>query len=260
VKSEFTEKRINLSQSHLFYLEGGKKSNSDPILFIHGWSVSTLAYQSIFNALAKNHYIIAPDLPNFGKSTSTKSLATYKDYVDCLIEFAHLLNLKKVHLVGHSLGGAISIILATIMPSLVSSVVVLDSTGIPLGYLAEVMLRRSFEIVAQMPMTKPEPLSNIVQAFLYNSLFQTGNVIQAAQISLDEDIRPFLPHVESPCLVLWGENDLFTPLNMGQEIAQGIKGSQLRVIEGVYHEWSLFRAEELAALIFDFLEQVELNS
>jgi pimeloyl-ACP methyl ester carboxylesterase len=167
------------------------------------------------------------------------------------------LNIKKVHLVGHSIGGAIAITLAASMPSLVSSLSLVDSTGIPLGSLPEVMLRRSIEMPAQLGSIKLQSVSKMLQSSLYNNFFNTRNVIQTAWISLEKDLKPLLPKIKSPSLVLWGERDLFTPLKLGQELAQGIKGSRLIVVEGEYHEWSMFRPEKFAPIIFDFIDEIE---
>jgi pimeloyl-ACP methyl ester carboxylesterase len=95
------------------------------------------------------------------------------------------------------------------------------------------------------------------QSSTYNWFFRPQNVFQTALISLNEDLRPQLSKIESPCLVVWGENDCFIPLKLGQELAQGIKGSRLVVVEGEYHELSMFRPETFAAIISDFIDQVE---
>jgi hypothetical protein len=71
-------------------------------------------------------------------------------------------------------------------------------------------------------------------------------------------LKPLLPQIKSPSLVLWGENDLFTPLKLGQELAQGIKGSRLIVVEGEYHEWSMFRPEKFAPISLILLMKTTL--
>jgi pimeloyl-ACP methyl ester carboxylesterase len=126
-----------------------------------------------------------------------------------------------------------------------------------MGSLPEVLLRRSIELPAQLGSIKIDALSTMFQSSLYNNLFNTRNVIQTAKISLEEDLRPLLSQIESPSLVLWAENDRFTPLKLGQELARGIKGSRLVVVEGEYHELSMFRPEKLAPIICDFIDEVE---
>jgi pimeloyl-ACP methyl ester carboxylesterase len=257
VVNQLTEKLVELKEFRISYLEGGLASNSAPIIFLPGWPVSVETYRESLKALSNRYQVIAPDLPGFCKSTSPTFLQNYQDYANCIIAFVNTLNLKKVHLIGHSIGGAIAIAIAASLPSIVSSLVVVDSTGVPMGSLPEVLLRRSIELPAQLGSIKIDALSKMFQSSLYNSLFNTQNVIQTAKISLEEDVRPLLSQIVSPSLVLWAENDRFTPLKLGQEIARGIKGSRLVVVEGEYHELSMFRPEKLAPIIFDFLDEVE---
>ncbi len=255
MENQLLEKQFDLEECSISYWEGGLLSNTAPILFLPGWAVSVKTYLESLNDLSQRNHLIAPDLPGFCKSTSRKFLQDYEDYGNCIIYFLERLKIKKVHLIGHSIGGAIAITIAASRPSLVSSLILVDSTGIPLGHLPEVLLRRSIELPAQMGSIKFNPLSQMLQSSLYNNFFNTRNVIQTAWLSLEKDLRPLLPQIESPSLVLWGENDLFTPLKLGQELAQGIKGSRLIVVEGEYHEWSMFRPEKFAPIIFDFIDE-----
>lgn len=257
MENQLTEKQVDIKEGKISFWEGGQASSSTPIVFLPGWSVSVAPYQESLKALSERYHVLAPDLPGFGKSSNFNLLQNYQDYADCIIDFLESLTIKKIHIIGHSMGGAIAITIATSMPSLVRSLVVVDSTGIPLGSLPEVMLRRSIELPAQLGSMKFVPLSNMVQSFFYNCLFRTKNVIGAAGISLVGDVRPMLSHIECPTLVLWGENDRFTPMNLAQELAQGIKGSQLILLKGEYHEWSMFRPEKFSLIICDFIDEVE---
>jgi hypothetical protein len=76
-------------------------------------------------------------------------------------------------------------------------------------------------------------------------------------LSLTEDLKSLLPQIKSPCLLVWGANDLTTPLIAGQEFSRLIKGSKLVVVEEGYHEWSIFFVEKIADIIFNFIDEVE---
>jgi len=162
-----------------------------------------------------------------------------------------------VHVIGHSGGGAVAIALAATMPSLVSSLVISDSTGIPLGALPRVALRRLIEMVMETPKVKPVPMLRFSQALLYNGVFRTQNVIQSARLGLKKDLRPLLRQIQSPTLVLWGGNDRFIPVQLGYEFAQYIPDARMIVAEGEYHEWAMFRPEKFVPMIVDFLDEVE---
>lgn len=251
------EKQVDLERCRISYWEGGLASTSNPIVFLPGWSISVETYLESLNALSRRYLVIAPDLPGFCKSTSPEPLQDYDDYATYIIAFLEKLKIKKIHLIGHSIGGAIAATIAASKPSMVSSLILVDSTGIPLGFLPEVLLRRLPELPAQIGSIKLKAISKMWQSSFYNNLFNTRNVIQTARLSLAEDIRPILPKIESHALILWGENDLFIPLKLGQELARGIKNSRLIVVEGEYHEWSMFCPEKFAPIISNFIDEVE---
>lgn len=257
MKSKFIEKQVNFDNCCISYYEGGIASNLDPILFIHGWGVLVEPYQESLDILSERYQVIAPVLPGLGNSTAPEKIQNSNDYAKIIGNFVKKLNLKKVHVVGHSLGGAIAIALAALMPSIVRSLIVVDSTGIPLGSIPEVVLKRAIEMPAQSWQMKLQPVSAIFKNLFYNSLFNLENTIKMGFIALQEDIRPILPNVESPCLILWGENDVLTPVKFAQELSQGIKGSKLKVVAEGYHEWNLFFPDKFTTITFEFLAEIE---
>lgn len=66
-----------------------------------------------------------------------------------------------------------------------------------------------------------------------------------------------MPKIESHCLLVWGENDLTTPLSAAQDFLQLIKNAKLVVVEGVYHEWSIFFVDKFTSIVFNFIDEVE---
>ncbi|MBE9223945.1 alpha/beta hydrolase [Phormidium sp. LEGE 05292] len=260
MESLFIEKQIHLADSNIFYQEAGTATNSVSILFIHGWSVSIEPYQENLNMLSQRYHVVAPYLPGFGKSTAPHFVKDYSDYAAVLIDFLKALNLQSVHIVGHSLGGAIAMALAALKPDFTRSLIVVDSTGIPMNSLPEVVVRRAIEMSAQMWQAKPEPALAILARVLYNSLFNTKKVLETAKLVLDRDIRSMLPRIHTPCLIIWGADDLLTPMTMAKEFARNIKGSKLVIIDGVYHEWNFFFTETFTKTVSNFIDEIELGT
>lgn len=191
------EKQVDLETCRISYWEGGLASTSNPILFLPVWAVSVEAYLESLKALSQRYLVIAPYLPGFCKSTSAETLQDYDDYANRIIAFLKEVKLKKVHVIGHCIGGAIAATIAVSKPSMVSSLILVDSTGIPLGSLPEVLLRRLPELPAQMGSIKFKPISKMLLSYLYKNLFKTRNVIRTAWISLVKGIRYLLPKIES---------------------------------------------------------------
>ncbi len=258
MKSQLVDCRVDLKDCSIFYQQGGLKSSSTPILFLHGWGISAKPYQEVLELLAQQHPVIAPDLPSFARSSYRNLIPDYDSYAKFMLSFLETLNLEQVHLVGHSIGGGIAITLSTMIPDKVSSLVLVDSTGIPSVSIPQIVPRRAIEMTAQISIPKLKlQLVDIPQVFSYNLLFNTGNVIQALLLSLYKDLRHLLPKIKAPCLLLWSKKDLTTPLTVAQEMAAMIPDSRLVTVSEGYHEWGLWHPEKFASLVLDFIHQIE---
>ncbi len=266
---QWTQKQIDFNGFSLSYLEGGKKSDSfEPVLFIHGWSISTEPYQDSLNALAQKYWVIVPDSPGSGRSHCDRSLLSYQTYANCIVQLIERLNLDRFKLIGHSFGGGVALAyakryplgLAAAIPEQVSSLIVINSTGMPLISIPDLIQRRFAELPQQIAQLRWTIVLKIIQAFGYNSIFHGQHLIEGAQIALYEDIRPWLKNIKSPCLVLWGEQDYFTPIEIGYGLVEAIPNSKLQIVPGGYHEWCMMQPETFAAIASKFFNQVELET
>lgn len=257
-QSQLSNHQVELEGCSIFYTQGGLRSDSTPILFLHGWGISSEPYYEVLELLAQQHALLAPDLPSFARSSCPKLIPDYDTYAKFLLSLLDRLNLQQVHLVGHSLGGGIAITLSTLAPERVKSLVLVDSTGNPSVFIPEIVPRRAVEMTAQffLPGLKLK-LVDIPQVFSHNLLFNTGNVIQALLLSLLVDLKHLLPRIQAPCLLLWSEKDLTTPLTAAQEMAAKIPNSKLTTVEEGWHEWGLWYPKKFTSIVLDFIHQVE---
>lgn len=250
--------QVDLKDCSIFYTQGGSKSDSTPILFLHGWGISAEPYHEVLQLLAQQHSVLAPDLPSFARSSYPKLIPDYESYAKFLLSFLDALNLQQVHLVGHSLGGGIAITLSALVPNRVKSLILVDSTGVPCVSIPEVLPRRAIEMTAQFVLPRLKlKLVDIPQVFSHNLLFNTGNVLQALLLSLHADLKHLLPKVQAPCLLLWSEKDLTTPLTAAQEMVAQIPDCRLTTVEEGFHEWGLWYPEKFTSIMLDFIHQVE---
>lgn len=254
---QFIEKQVYVNELKISYLEGGIATTSEPILFLHGWGVGIEPYQEVINSLCGSYQVIAPYLPGFGKSSGSDLNWNYDNYANFIISFLNKLNIKKVHLIGHSLGGGIGVTLAASMPNIIKSLILVDSTGIPVEHLPFILVPRAIEMIGQAPQIKFPQIIQVFQGFFYNFLFRTQHTIQMLVLSVEKDLKTLLPKIESPCLLIWGKNDLTTPLTAGEQFCQSIKDSQMIVVDGVYHEWSIFFVDKFTNIVFDFINKIE---
>ena len=258
VQIQWTRKAIKFNGFRISYLEGGE-TEKYPILFFPGWSVSTEPYREYLDILAQKHWVIALDLPGFGRSPCSRCLTSYQTYANCILQLIERLNLDRFRLIGHSFGGGVALALAAAIPQDIDSLIVIDSTGVPMN-LSDAIEGRFAELPQQIAQLAWTPLLEFVKDFGYNLIFRTQHLITGAQIALDEDLRPWLSEIKAPCLVLWGERDCFTPIEIGYSLTETISHARLQIVPSGYHEGCIMQPKTIAAITLNFLSSIELTT
>ncbi len=107
------------------------ESSAPKFFLLHGWMDVAASFQFLVDALAREWYVIAPDLRGYGKSAWQPQGYWYADYIadlEALLQaFAPG---ETVALAGHSLGGNVVLHYAGIRPARVRKVISLDGFGI----------------------------------------------------------------------------------------------------------------------------------
>jgi len=104
-----------------------------PLVLLHGWMDVAASYQFMVDALTTEHFIIAPDWRGFGLTASggTDSF-WHPDYLadlDALLD--HYAGDTAVNLVGHSMGGNVGMLYASVRPERIRRLVNLEGFGLP---------------------------------------------------------------------------------------------------------------------------------
>ncbi|WP_331280338.1 alpha/beta fold hydrolase [Bacillus sp. UNC438CL73TsuS30] len=102
-------KSIQLKNGTMDYIDEGKGM---PIILLHGFCGSSRYWEKVIPSLAEKYRVIAPDLPGHGDSTIFKENDTIEVTADVIKEFLAELNVDKVTMFGHSLGGYITLAFA----------------------------------------------------------------------------------------------------------------------------------------------------
>lgn len=103
---------IQLSSGKLAYVEKGR---GQTILFIHGLGGNLSHWLKSVNELSSSYKCVGIDLPGYGwsdKQVDTKGKDRLQFYADAISEFLKKKKIKRVVLVGHSMGGQIAVITA----------------------------------------------------------------------------------------------------------------------------------------------------
>ena len=266
-----TKKLTVLDDIEIAYIEQGKGNQT--ILFVHGLGSYLPAWKKNIDVLSSSYKCIAIDLPGYGKSSKGKYAYDMKFFADVLGAFIREMELRDVTLVGHSMGGQISITTALYYEDLVDRLILVAPAGFETFHEGQKEWFRGILTSRDVMLT---PAENIQANIAYNfydfkkdAEFMISDriamrsaidfewycyaVVQSVKGMVDQPVFDFLKEVEQPTLVLFGENDNLIPnryLNPGKTSKVAEKGvaqmpnASLRMIPNTGH-FAMFESAEL---------------
>jgi pimeloyl-ACP methyl ester carboxylesterase len=256
--------------ARLSYLKVGDRDTA--VVLLHGWGAFKELWWSTLLALAPHARAFAPDLPGHGSSPLLGS--SRMDLIARRItDFCAAHGLKRIALVGHSMGGNVALELALAHPSLVRRLVLVDPAAqtkdMPLfarSYLDETLgwaaLRTSMALARQLAVVGQRVPHAHNGGFLLPTLRRVtymgrhdADALRALLASLFANpIGPRLSAVRIPTLVISGEFDPIVPPALSRRVAEAIPGARYTVIRGAAHNPMDERPRDFARVLLDFLE------
>ena len=224
------------------------------IIFLHGWANSSEVFMPLSYYLKNDFFIYAPDLPGFGKCPIEKPM-TLKDYADFVYKFIKDNQLEKPIIIGHSFGGAIAAKLAILHPEIISKLILVGASVIREFIFKIKFTEKSAKIIKKIIPKKFHPfilkflgLDNSDYARIENPYLK-----ETFKIVIKENLAPELPLIKTPTLIVWGKNDIETPLKEGEKIAKLIPNAKLEIIEDAGHHVFLDKPLEFINEIKKFI-------
>jgi pimeloyl-ACP methyl ester carboxylesterase len=231
---------------------------AEPLLFVHGWGVSSEAFGEFFDQLAERYRVIAPDLPGFGRSRSAGPAISYESYAEVLASVLADLGIERSHVVGLSMGGGIALTLAAHHPERVRALVLMAPTGCPEASLPRLACDRVLEFAEQV--LGPAPAhgkARVAGSFAANLLRHPASLWATVRMVASRHIVEEARQVSAPTLLLWGERDRTIPPRLAAEFNERLPRSTLHMVPDAFHEMATARPDETAAIIHDFISRAQ---
>jgi pimeloyl-ACP methyl ester carboxylesterase len=240
--------------------------NSDrPIVMLHGWGQNLQSLQPMGELLAYKDKVHIIDLPGFGKSAPPPEDWDTTQYADRICQYLDDNGIAQADMVGHSFGGRVSIRLAHKYPNRVRSITLINSGGLQRRRTFKQSLRsqwvrnmrNSFKI---SPLYRNELLTWHTQKYGSRDYLNAGALQGTLVKTVSEDVTEIVKQISVPVLLLWGEADTETPVEMGHRYHSLFPNSQLITIPNRDH--FMFQAEgaHLCAYYVDkFLSQLAVK-
>lgn len=232
----------------------GEAGEGIPLVFVHGWGLGQHAYKRALKRLVHlGCHVYAPALPGFGGSADLgaagSDLAAYSGWLDGFLSAVGVT--EPVFLVGHSLGGAVSIQFAHDHFDRVRTLVLVNSVGgsawSTSGGVVKSMAQRPLwdwgihfpsDILPVPHLTRVLPV--ILEDAVPNLLRNPRAMWRGAQLARKADLTEELEELrrrDLPVVVLWGEQDKIIPRASFDALCTAI-GSKGEVVSG-NHSWLL---------------------
>ncbi len=126
-QDEHASRYIKVNGLQLHYLDYGR-ADKTTMLCVHGGAAHAHWFDSVAPLLNDGYHVMALDLRGHGDSDwASVEHYTHQDYVDDIAQVIETLNLRDVVLVGHSMGGIMSLLYAATHPGHISNLIIVDS-------------------------------------------------------------------------------------------------------------------------------------
>ena len=241
------------------------------ILALHGIGGGSASWAGQFAGLAGRFRFIAWDAPGYGGSDPLPGEApTAAAYAGAAAALLDALEIPRVHLLGHSLGGLIAAAFARNHPGRVLSLVLADPAA---GYAKareevrremlegrlEAMAAHGPEGVAErrsrevLSAAAPEWAVRRVRGVF--AQVRPDGYAQAARMLHGADIHADAAEVAAPALVMCGSEDTVTPEKICRRVAESLPGAGYRTLEGLGHAGYVEGAEAFNAALAAFVDR-----
>jgi pimeloyl-ACP methyl ester carboxylesterase/CheY-like chemotaxis protein len=275
-----SSKRVELGEGKAVYTVNGQRihvheegpPHRKVALLIHGWSSSWYALSPLLPSLRERYRCIAVDLPGYGESPPPAGRASIRGYADLLAGLLQQVTDQPAVLIGHSMGGMISLTMALHEPRLIERMVLVCPTisghlSMFINmFISPVTVLERFSIANTVVSALESHMLSLTDRLMRPASFAERTGISEEQyhrIRADVrrpgqgrvraecfwamrrgDLRGKLRKIAIPSLVLWGMEDNTVPLRDASVVADEWPDAELRVIPKAGH-WPQFETPDV---------------
>lgn len=252
--------QILINGVSIHFTKGKKLDKSRPtLLFVHGAGQRSFGWrfqQDVFKNNPDFNYV-ALDLPGRGGSEG-EGYKTVSEYKDFLLKFIEDLKLGNIIMVGHSMGGAIAMLIAIEHPKLLKAVALI-ATSPKLAVAQQTLdkVRENYDDFCEVSPTRafaktsPQELKDEYR----RGLVDTGSKVCYGDLIAcnDFDITDEVNKINIPTLIISADKDIMTPWKNGEYLHREIYGSEFHLIKDSGHFVMQEKAQKTNSVLSQFL-------
>ena len=239
--------------NNTFYLLNQKKDT--PIVFIHGVGLNHTIWKPQIDAF--NNTVIAYDILGHGKTPLSKDNLSFDDFSNQLINLINELEIKKIHLVGFSIGSLIARNFASKFNERLESLTLLCSI-FQRNQEQQQIVKDRFELAKKSKSLSKQALK---RWFTDDYLEKNPNIYEKISLILEENnmenflkvYQLFVNHednekfenINTKTLVMTGEGDIGSTPEMSKNLSNIINNSEVKIISKGKHLCSIECADDV---------------
>ncbi|QFZ18244.1 alpha/beta fold hydrolase [Saccharothrix syringae] len=248
------------------------KGSGTPLVLVHGHPFNRSMWWPQVERFSEDHRVVVPDLRGYGDTTVVPGKTPLGVFADDLVALLDHLGLARVVLGGLSMGGQIVMEVHRAHPERIGALILADTSPEADAQAerearratAERLLREGMAPYADEVLGKmitPHHVRALPEVAAHVSRMMRGTAPEGAAAALRgraerPDYRDSLARVAVPTLVVVGEEDEYTPVDVARRLHGVVPGSTLAVVRGAGHLPNLERPEEFNEVLARFLAEV----
>jgi pimeloyl-ACP methyl ester carboxylesterase len=238
---------------------------------LHGWLGSWGLWQETMGFLGRYYRTYALDFWGFGESGKKRETYAVQDFVSLVDQFMEQLGIVNAPLVGHSMGGTVSLSVAIKYPQRVSKVVVVgspivgSSLALPLklaGYRGIAFMLFNMMGAFRLAMRLASPIicrDERFAAMMDRDLSRT--TLESFLLSIASlrrtDLRPLLGEIKVPAMGIYGDRDVIVHPRQWEPMKKGIGHAQIERFAAAGHFVMMEEPQNFAECLKTFLDMKE---
>jgi 3-oxoadipate enol-lactonase len=242
---------------------GGGKAM--PIVFLHGVGSDKSVWHPQLAHFGHTRRAIAFDYPGYGDSDSAPEGTTRDDYATAIVSAMRELEIDRAHICGLSLGGVVAIAIHHAAPERCASLILADTFAVhpegraiyERGITASENLRRMAEARVDILLAQPAAPRVRREAVETMARIDPAAYCVGAKAVWLADQRDRTQEIHVPTLVIVGDQDLITPVDLSNELVDLIPDARMQVIVNAGHLTNLEKPAEFNAIVDDFIAGME---
>jgi len=244
---------------NIYYEKYGVGRNT--IIILPGWGDTRSTFYKMIEVLKEFYTVYILDYPGFGNSDFPNRDLTIYDYANLIKDFIKIMGIDNPIIIGHSFGGRIGIILTGLYKLNIKKMILIDSAGIKRKKSLKTKLKQFiYKCLKKLGTILPKNIRTIYLDKLISIFGSTDfknleqNIRKTFIKVVNEDLTNYLKQINTSTLLIWGENDLDTPLDDGKLMNVKIEDSGLIIIPNAGHFPYLEYPYYINKIILEFLK------